>query len=97
MAAEIMRGLNMMALTPPSTPLHPSSAVISLVFMSFNPFKFKFPASLMLCLRPSSLFSLSRSVVPAQLNMLFYYYFIGFYYSVCHLLNMHFCRHNSVE
>lgn len=63
---------------------------------SLIPFKFKFPAFPQSLFLTCSLFliTLSCSVIPPRLNMLFYYYFIGFYYSVCHLLifKAYFCR-----
>lgn len=94
---EIMRDVDMMALAlsaPPSLPPSPlHHVVISLVSMFCNPFKFEFPTFPMLSLRLTcSLFliTLSCSVILALLTMLFYYYFIGFYYSACRLFNMHF-------
>ncbi len=87
---EITRDINMMALTlrsiPPSLHLSLSllccfHVVISRVFMFFNPFKFKFPAFLMLSLSLSSLFPLSHyflllcrpSPVKYALLLLFYW------------------------
>lgn len=64
----------------PPLPLSPHHVVISFVFPSLNPFKFKFPS--VSRLGPQLLANLfpllHHAASPAQLNMPFYYYIIRF-------------------